>query len=70
MHVRAQRGHQLTLAIVVGLVGERAQGAFDRQPGAHQTGELARPHGQCQGAENAGVPELPVPAAAAGAGSR
>ena len=70
MHVRAQRGHQVTLAVVVGFIAQGAQGPLDRQAGAHQARQLACPHRQRQRVEGAGYPELAVPAGATRARTR
>ncbi|MOA11046.1 hypothetical protein D3C78_1309620 [compost metagenome] len=48
----AQRGQQMVLVLVFGLVGQRAQRALQRQAGGDQPGELACPDGQRVGVEH------------------
>ena len=48
----AQHRHQMPLALVFSLVGQRRERALQRQARRHQTRELPRPDGQCRGAKH------------------
>jgi len=62
IHLGAQGGHQVALAVIVGLVREGAQGALQRQARTYQPGDLPRPDGQAGGVEHRPGEQAAVPA--------